>query len=98
MVGKSSQSRRESEKAKKKEGGGKTAFFLAIFMLVLALAGKYYIMKLARGDNSSKSAVHSAHAATPTTHRHTLQLTIPLVLSSRSVCSSPEITHNRADS
>ena len=49
----------ESEKTKKKEGGGKTAFFLAIFMLVLALAGKYYIMKLARGDNSSKS-VHSA--------------------------------------
>ena len=53
------QSRSESEKTKKKEGGGKTAFFLAIFMLVLALAGKYYIMKLARGDNSSKS-VHSA--------------------------------------
>ena len=89
MAGKSSQSRSES--------GGKTAFFLAIFMLVLALAGKYYIMKLARGDNSSKS-VHSAHAATPTTHRHTLQLTIPLVLSSRSVFTSPEITHNRADS
>ena len=96
MAGKSSQSRSESEKTKKKEGGGKTAFFLAIFMLVLALAGKYYIMKLARGDNSSKS-VHSA-SATPTTHRHTLQLTIPLVLSSRSVFTSPEITHNRADS
>ena len=63
MAGKSSQSRSESEKTKKKEGGGKTAFFLAIFMLVLALAGKYYIMKLARGDNSSKS-VHSAQQHT----------------------------------
>ena len=70
MAGKSSQSRRESEKTKKKEGGGKTAFFLAIFMLALALAGKYYIMKLARGDNSSKS-VHSdqPHLQLPTDTR-----------------------------
>ena len=79
MAGKSSQSRSESEKTKKKEGGGKTAFFLAIFMLVLALAGKYYIMKLARGDNSSKS-VHSAQPhLQPQTYAATNYSSCPLL-------------------
>ena len=54
MAGESSQTRPESEEETKKEGGGKLSFFLAIFVLVLAFAGKYYMVMLTRGDSASE--------------------------------------------
>lgn len=43
--------KKESKTAKRSDGGGKMAFFLAIFVMIMALAGKYYVMKLSRREN-----------------------------------------------
>ena len=50
-----SDSRRKSKRTRRSEGGGKKFIYLAVAVMVIALAGKFYLAQLTRRKQSSKS-------------------------------------------